>query len=87
MWGRKILDLDFAEFLSILEVQAKKYNTKIVYIDRFFPSSKLIVSCGAINRDLELRDREWTCSCGQVHDRDLNASRNILNEGLRLLAG
>jgi len=87
MWGRKISDLGFAEFLSILEVQAKKYNTKIVYIGRFFPSSKLCGSCGAINRDLQLSDREWTCTCGETHDRDLNASRNILNEGLRLLAG
>ncbi|HAF85663.1 MAG TPA: transposase [Sphaerochaeta sp.] len=55
---------------------------------RFFPSSKLCSSCGAINRNLELRDQVLTCRiCGEVHDRDLNAIRNILKEGLRLLAG
>jgi len=88
MWGRKISDLGFAEFLGILKVQARKHTTKVVYVGRFFPSSKLCSSCGAINRNLELRDRVWTCRiCGEVLDRDLNASRNILKEGLRLLAG
>lgn len=85
LWGRKITDLGFASFVKIMECQAKKYNTKIVYIDRFFPSSKMCSHCGAINTKLELKDREWTCSCGRKLDRDLNASRNILKEGLRIL--
>ena len=44
--------------------------------------------CGWINQELKLSDREWTCnSCGAIHDRDLNASKNILKEGLKIISG
>ncbi|OQX28785.1 MAG: transposase, partial [Spirochaeta sp. LUC14_002_19_P3] len=48
---------------------------------------KICFECGKVNESLELKEREWVCSCGAEHDRDLNASKNILKEGLHLLAG
>ena len=56
-------------------------------IGRFFPSSKTCSACGHVMDEMPLSVREWECpSCGAAHDRDLNAARNILAEGLRLLA-
>ncbi len=83
LWGKKISDLYFSSFIEILKYVATKYNTVIHKIDRFFPSSKLC-TCGVKNTELSLRDRIWTCkSCGEVHDRDFLASKNILSEGIR----
>lgn len=82
LWGRKVSDLGFADFVKILEFQATKTTSKIVKIDRWFPSSKQCSSCKAINQGLTLRERVWTCTCGVTHDRDLNAAINILEEGL-----
>ena len=62
------------------------FDKQVVKIGTFFPSSKTCSQCGWINKELELSDREWICkSCGVIHDRDLNASINILNEGIRIL--
>lgn len=83
LWGRKISDLSYGSFVDVLEYVAKKYNTKVQKIDRFYPSSKLC-ECGVVNKDLKLSDRIWTCtSCGSVNERDLLASKNILSEGIR----
>ena len=59
-------------------------DKQVVHIDRFFPSSKTCHRCGWINNNLTLKDRTWICKCGEKHDRDINASINILNEGYRL---
>ena len=57
-----------------------------VFADRFYPSSKTCSVCGYKKRDLRLSDREWVCSiCGTNHDRDINATVNILIEGKRML--
>lgn len=74
-------DNGWGMFVGMLERKCKK----VIKIDRFFPSSKLCPVCGGINKELTLKDRVWTCSCGAVLDRDFNAANNILNEGLRLL--
>lgn len=83
MWGRKVSDLAFSEFISILE-----YKTNITKIDRFYPSSKTCSSCGIVKKDLELKERIFKCnSCGKEIDRDLNASINIKRVGTSTLAG
>jgi putative transposase len=83
-FGKKIADLGFADFVKILEYVAKKYNKQVIKIDRWFPSSKICSNCGNINKELQLRERMWICDkCGTTHNRDYNASINILKEGCR----
>ena len=83
LWGRKVNDLAFGAFVRKLEHVASKYGTKVVKVDRFYPSSKTCSVCQYVNERLSLRDRSWTCpSCGASHDRDLNASVNILRQGI-----
>ncbi|MFF4235821.1 zinc ribbon domain-containing protein [Actinomadura geliboluensis] len=50
-------------------------------MDRWFPSSKLCGACGRVAEAMPLHVREWACSCGAVHDRDVNAAINILAAG------
>lgn len=86
MWGRKVSDLAFAEFLTILQYVAKGKGCVVHFVDRFFPSSKICHRCKHINRDLELKDRFWRCShCGNGNDRDGNASMNIWTQGIASL--
>lgn len=86
--ARSISDASWGEFRRQLMYKSKGYKKQLVVIDRFFPSSQLCSSCGEKwtgTKDLSVR--EWTCPhCGVHHDRDVNAAKNILKEGLRLLA-
>ena len=84
--SESILEMNFGEFRRMLEYKANWYNRKIVFVGRFYPSSKTCNHCGYINKTLKLSDREWICpQCGSVIERDYNAAMNILNEGIRIL--
>ena len=85
-WGRKMHDLAHGRFVDILDRVADKYGCTVHRIDRFYPSSRMC-ECGFRNDRLSLADRQWVCpQCGTVHDRDLNAARNILRKGISELA-
>ncbi len=81
-------DVSLGAFYTMLEYKANWNDRFYVKIDRFFPSSKTCSSCGWIKQDLTLSIREWTCeSCGETHDRDENAAKNILKQGINILSG
>ena len=83
-----IQQMNFGEFRRILEYKANWYDRNIVFVDRFYPSSKTCNHCGYINKNLKLSDRQWVCpDCGSVIDRDYNAACNIRDEGIRILVG
>jgi transposase len=82
LWGRKISDLAFGEFLQILEWVAQKKRKLMVFIDQWYPSSKTCFSCGHVLENLDLSVREWRCpSCQSVNGRDENAAKNICAVG------
>ncbi|MFE3413845.1 RNA-guided endonuclease InsQ/TnpB family protein [Streptomyces mirabilis] len=80
--ARAISDAAWAEFRSLLEYKATWYGRHMVIVDRLFPSSKLCSHCGALQEGMPLNVRTWTCDCGTVHDRDVNAAKNLLAAGL-----
>lgn len=82
--AQAISDASWATFVSMLEYKANWNGVNILKIGRFEPSSKMCGNCGSTNKDLELKDREWTCKpCGTKHDRDINASCNIKSFALK----
>ncbi|GAA3171312.1 RNA-guided endonuclease TnpB family protein [Nonomuraea salmonea] len=80
--ARAISDASWRELRSMLEYKARWYGRTVVAVDRWFPSSKLCSQCGALREKMPLNVREWMCACGAVHDRDVNAARNVLAAGL-----
>lgn len=83
-------DQSIAQFTRLVEEKARRRGVRVVTVDRFFPSTQRCSSCHEVSgpRGLsELSVRDWTCSsCGAHHHRDVNAARNILAEGVRLLS-
>ncbi|MER7131548.1 RNA-guided endonuclease TnpB family protein [Streptosporangium saharense] len=80
--ARAISDASWRELRSMLEYKARWYGRRLVVVDRWFPSSKLCSACGTLQGSMPLNVREWTCPCDVVHDRDVNAARNVLAAGL-----
>ncbi|UED87538.1 RNA-guided endonuclease InsQ/TnpB family protein [Streptomyces profundus] len=81
--ARAISDAGWSEFRSTLEYKAAWYGREVIAVDRFFPSSKLCSTCGAVRSGMPLHVRVWTCGgYGATHDRDVNAARNLLAVGL-----
>ena len=87
LWGRKVSELRFGEFVKKLEYVASKVGTLIVKVGKWFASSQLCSTCGYKYENVkDLHLRKWTCPhCGQEHDRDVNVAKNILTKGLSIL--
>ena len=82
--SKHIADASWGNFVNLLQYKCDWYGRELVKVNRFFPSSKTCNKCGWINQDLNLSIREWNCVNGHKLDRDLNASQNILKEGLKI---
>jgi putative transposase len=86
--SKAIAQSGWGMFLNFLSYKLEHKGGVLVEIGRFFPSSKTCSNCGHIHKELQLKDREWTCKqCSTHHSRDDNASRNIRTEGIRILDG
>ena len=84
--AKAIQEIGFYRFKSILVDKAFNNGKQVIFVDRFYPSSKTCHVCGYVNNGLKLSDRYWMCpECGEQHDRDLNAAMNILLEGERII--
>lgn len=85
--AKSIQDVSWGEFVRMLQYKADWHGKYVQKIDTYYPSSQICSCCGYQNiaiKDLSIRN--WICpTCNTYHDRDINASRNILNEGLRIL--
>ena len=86
--AESISEMNFGEFVRMLEYKASWYDRVVVKVDRFYPSSKTCNHCGYIKKDLKLSDRRWICPiCGEIIDRDYNAACNIRDKGIEILVG
>ena len=87
-FAKAISDAAWGDIVRQLEYKCNWYGKELVKVDRFYPSSQTCNSCGYKNSGTKnLAVREWDCpKCGVHHDRDVNAAKNILDEGLRILS-
>jgi putative transposase len=85
--AKAISDAGWATFRSMLEYKAARRGRRLIVIDRWYPSSKTCSACGHLLAELSLSTRTWRCpSCRTLHDRDVNAAKNILAAGLAVSA-
>ena len=83
LWGRKVSDLAFGQFVEILKFKCLKHKREFLQIGQWTPTTKPCSDCGHHNENLTLKDRQWTCpDCGSHHDRDINAAINIFRAAL-----
>ena len=83
LWGRKVSDLGFYQFVQILKYKCQKHKREFRQIGQWTATTKPCSDCGYHNKELTLSDRQWTCpECGSHHDRDINAAINILRAGI-----
>jgi putative transposase len=83
--AKSIQDASWGQFQEMLEYKAEWYGKSIIKIDRYFPSSKTCSVCGLVNKKLKLKERSWQCeNCKKEHDRDVNAAKNIHDQGISL---
>lgn len=86
--AQSISDVSWGSLVSMLKYKAAWYNRQVIQIDRFYPSSKTCSHCHHQMDSMDLSIREWVCpSCGTHHDRDVNAAKNILRQGLNIMSG
>lgn len=79
--AKSVHDAGWAVFTRMLAEKAARYGRTFVRVDRWFPSTRMCSACGVVTDKKPLQVREWTCACGVIHDRDLNAAVNILAAG------
>lgn len=85
--AKSISDAGWSEFVRQLTYKAEWYGRTLIGIDRWYPSSKRCSDCGHTAAKIPLHIRQWTCpECGSIHDRDINAARNVLAAGLAVSA-
>jgi putative transposase len=85
--AKAICDCGWGEFRRMIEYKAARAGRHVIVIDRWYPSSKTCSDCGHLLAELSLSTRAWTCpGCGTLHDRDINAAKNILAAGLAVTA-
>ena len=85
--AKSISDASWGQFVSILAYKAEQNDKQVIKIHRWYPSSKTCHNCGWVNEGLKLSDRQWVCPhCGEIIDRDINAAKNILSEGIRKIS-
>ena len=85
--AKSISQVGWGSFMTMLKYKAEDEGKVYLEIDRFFPSSKTCSNCLNVIDSLPLDIRHWTCnSCGTTHDRDINASINIRDEGMRIIS-
>ena len=83
LWGRKVSDLAFYQFIEILKYKCFKHNRECLQVGQWTATTKPCSDCGFRNENLSLDDRQWTCpECDSHHDRDINAAINILRAGI-----
>jgi putative transposase len=86
--AKSVHDAGWATLVRLLEEKAQRYGRTVVRVGRWFPSTQICSACGMKGGPKPLGVRSWTCgNCGSVHDRDINAARNILCEGRKVAAG
>ena len=84
-FGKNVMDNGYGMFRVYLQYKLEERGGKLVYVDRFFPSSKRCSCCGREKKELRLDERIYRCECGNCMDRDVNAAVNIREEGRRIL--
>lgn len=86
--AKSIQDCSWSNFVTMLEYKANRYGRTVIKINKWYPSSKLCSCCGYKMDEMPLTIREWVCpKCATHHDRDVNASINILQEGIKIMNG
>ena len=83
--AKAVQQQSFYEFRKMIEYKSKWNNIQFIIADKFFPSSKLCSCCGKIKKDLKLSDRTYKCDCGNIIDRDFQASLNLKIYGENIL--
>ena len=83
LWGRKVSDLAFYQFIEILKFKSIKQDRQLIQIGQWTATTKPCSDCGHHNENLALNDRQWICpKCDALHDRDINAAINISQAGV-----
>ncbi|KEZ91323.1 RNA-guided endonuclease InsQ/TnpB family protein, partial [Lacrimispora celerecrescens] len=85
-FGKSVYDNGWGIFTSLLDYKLSEQGKKLIKIDKWYPSSKTCSCCGKVKEELSLSERMYQCECGFICDRDVNAARNIKEQGMLVLA-